>query len=289
MISKPPETQMIREGVNTNNKFNMPTYDFSKITDFISNIITPYGYVTETQKSTITIGWVILLGTIWTFSTMTFLPTPVAVWDEISRMIEQESLIAEVITSLKLCFVSMIFGTLLSMLITYINPIALLNPISEGYTKLRYLSISGLSFFFTLLASSDSLKIYLLMFSLSVFFVTSFNEAIAMPECDYIHARTLGLSKWQTLWENVIVGKRDKLIKIMAQTFAILWIMLPSVELLVRSSGGIGVLLTVEAKYFKLAGIVGIIIIIVGIGIIIDFLFGILRVWVSPYAKYENK
>jgi ABC-type nitrate/sulfonate/bicarbonate transport system permease component len=110
-----------------------------------------------------------------------------------------------------------------------------------------------------------------------------------MKEYDYIKNRTLGLSRWETLWHEVILGKRDILIENMAQTFAILWMMLPSVELLVRSSGGIGVLLTMEAKYFHMNGVIGIILIIVGIGLIIDYLFGLLKVLIAPYVKYESK
>lgn len=268
-------------------KFKLPTYDGLKKLFF--NLFVPYGHTTKTQDYAILAFWIVAISVMWTFNTIALIPTPGQVWNEFTRMVSDDGLIAELWESLKLCFISMFFGVIVSTIITYLSSIKIFAPVSQASTKLRYLSISGLSFFFTLLVSSAHLKTYLLVFCMSVFFITSFIEAIATKEDEYMLARTLGLNKWQTFYHNTIRGKLDKLIEITAQTFAILWLMLPSVELLVRSNGGIGVLLTVESKYTRLDGIVAIIILIVVIGVAIDALFGLLKLIITPHTKYENK
>ncbi len=269
--------------------FKMPTFSTARLRKIIGNIITPYAHVTQFQQNVVIWGWVVVFILGWYFNTIPFIPSMTSVFEEIAELTKNSDLIGEFMTSLGLCLTSLVSGTILSAIITYTFPIALLKPLAQATTKLRYLSISGLTFFFTLLSTADNLKTYLLVFSMTVFFVTSFIPLIIIDRGDYLKNRVLGISKWRTLWEEVIVGRRDKLIETMAQTFAILWMMLPSVELLVRSSGGIGVLLSVEARYLHLNGVVGIALLVVTIGIALDAAFGVLKLWIAPYTKYEAK
>ena len=255
---------------------------------FINDFFTPFSHINKKKENMIVIGWVTILMVMWFTLKFPFFPTPYATWNEFIRMVKEESLLAELWSSLKLCIISMIVGTLISALLTYISPIRLLNPISKFCTKIRYLSPMALAFFFTILSPGGALQVNIMVFSISVFFITSFMSAIKLTEEEYKNSRTLGLNKWETLLENVIYGKLDILIETMAQTFAIAYIMLPSVELMVRANGGIATLLATEAKYFKLDGVIAIMTILILIGIGFDYMLQLLKIVVCPYKKFEN-
>jgi NitT/TauT family transport system permease protein len=192
----------------------------------------------------------------------------------------------ELLTSFKLCLQAIALTTLISLAIVYATVLPVFQPIAEAASKGRFLGLVGLSFIFTLLASSGhSLKLMMLVFGMSVFFITSMLSVIkAIPKSDFDYARTLGMSEWQIVWEVVILGRVSVAIDMLQQNFAIGWVMLTTVEGISRGEGGVGKLLLDSNKHFALADIFAIQLSILILGLLIDYVIGLINRIACPYA-----
>jgi NitT/TauT family transport system permease protein len=149
----------------------------------------------------------------------------------------------------------------------------------------------GLTFFFTL-ATNDghSLKLAILVFGMTVYFLTSMADVVAsIPKEKFDYARTLRMGEWRVVWEVVIRGTRDQAIETMRQNAAIGWMMLTMVEALVRSEGGIGTMLLNENKHFKLDAVFALQLVILAVGLGLDAGIGWLKKAVAPYASLKTE
>src|SRR5215469_18172385 len=128
---------------------------------------------------------------IWLFLPTVFLPKPQEVFQALREM-WMEGLGGELITSFYLNLQAIALSTILSLLLAYLTVIPFFRPIVTLLSKLRFLSMVGLTFFFTLMATTGhELKLYLLVFSVSVFFVTGMAEVVAsIPKESFDLART---------------------------------------------------------------------------------------------------
>jgi NitT/TauT family transport system permease protein len=144
----------------------------------------------------------------------------------------------------------------------------------------------GLSFFFTLASKNGhELKLYLLVFSVSVFFITSMADVLnAIPKVQFDLARTLRMGEWRVVWEVIILGQADKVFDVLRQNAAVGWMMLTMVEGMSRSEGGIGALLLNQNKHFHLSAVMAIQMTILVLGLIQDYIIGFLKELFCPYA-----
>jgi NitT/TauT family transport system permease protein len=226
---------------------------------------------------------------LWTFSRSELLPSPMEIIGAGSRMISEDNLIQELITSTGLSLVAMFMATILSLLISYSTVLPFFRPFAFLVSKGRFLTLVGLSFVFTLLTSSGhQLKVSLLVFGITVFFVTSMVEIIrAIPKYEFAHARTLRMSEWQVVWEVIVLGRFDQVFEVIRQNFAISWMMLTMVEGISRAEGGIGTLLLNQNKHFHLDAVFAIQIVILLMGIVLDYSIGLLKKLFCPYADLQ--
>jgi len=237
-----------------------------------------------------TVRWMVgfqllLLFFIWVFSPTVFLPKPKEVFQALGEM-WQEGLGGELITSFILNLEAIAFATLLSLGMAYLTVIPFFRPIVTLLSKLRFLSMVGLTFFFTLMASTGhALKLYLLVFSVSVFFVTGMAEVVSgIPKEKYDLARTLRMSEWRVVYEVVIIGQADKAFEVLRQNAAMGWMMLTMVEGISRSEGGVGAMLLNQNKHFHLSAVFAIQLTILVLGLAQDYGIGLLREVFCPYA-----
>ena len=118
------------------------------------------------------------------------------------------------------------------------------------------------------------------------FFTTSFlSMLVRIPRQEFELCQTLGFSRWESLYEVVVLGKADQVVEIVRQNFAIAWMMITMVEGLSMSEGGIGALLIKYNKYNDLASVIALQGVIFGIGLCCDYLLGALRHWLFPYTR----
>lgn len=239
---------------------------------------TPNRVVSKTTVRTIVFIEVGLFLLLWAFSPFALLPTMKEVW---AAFCEQwgQGLPGELITSFLANLQAIAIGVVVSLGFAYLTVLEGVRPIVSFFSKFRFLSMMGLSFFFTVATSNaHQLKISLLVFSISVFFLTGMVDVIeSIPKEQYDLARTLRMGPWRTVWEVVVRGQLDKAFDVLRQNAAIGWMMLTMIESMVRSEGGIGAMLSTANKHFYLSAVFAIQIVI--------FLMGIGQDWGIAGAK----
>ena len=228
----------------------------------------------------------VMLFMIWIFSPTVFLPKPKEVFHALGEM-WMEGLGSELITSFYLNLQAIALSTVFSLLLAYLTVIPFFRPIVTLLSKLRFLSMVGLTFFFTLMATTGhELKLFLLVFSVSVFFVTGMAEVVAsIPKEKFDLARTLRMGEWRVVYEVVVLGQADKGFEMLRQNAAMGWMMLTMVEGISRSEGGVGAMLLNQNKHFHLAEVFAIQGLILIVGMVQDYCIGVTKRLACPYAE----
>jgi NitT/TauT family transport system permease protein len=250
-------------------------------------IFKPYG---KTDKSTIgimVVFQVIIVLLLWIFSGSPLFPTPMEILKSLQKLIAEDNLIQELWTSMALSIKSMLIAIVISLLISYATVIPFFRPLAFMVSKFRFLTLVGLSFVFTMMThSGHSLKVSLMVFGITVFFVTNMVAEIeSVTKNELNHARTLRMPEWQVVWEVIILGRMDTVFELIRQNFAISWMMLTMVEGISRTEGGIGTMLLNQNKHFHLDAVFAIQIVILIVGIIMDYGIGALKNLFCPYAS----
>jgi NitT/TauT family transport system permease protein len=227
---------------------------------------------------------------LWTFSSSPLVPSVSETWTAFTEQWNQ-GLPGELITSVISNLEAIAIASLISLGLAYLTVLEGFRPIVSLLSKLRFLSMIGLSFFFTVATNSQhQLKLSLLVFSISVFFVTSTADVIAsVPKEQYDLARTLKMGPWRTVYEVVLLGQIDKAFDALRQNAAIGWMMLTMVESMVRSEGGIGAMLTNANRHFYLSAVFAIQITILLVGLLQDYLIGVMKNILCPYSKMGSE
>lgn len=187
----------------------------------------------------------------WTLGDAFSIPGPFAVLRAIGRLITQEGLLYELGVSLKVNLAAIALSTGISLSLAWLTVLPVARPLVEFCSKARFFSLTGFISMFTLaFGGGMGLKIALLTFGMSVFFITSMSAVVAsIPKAEWDQSRTLRMADWRSVWENVILGKADEAFEVLRQNAGMGWAMLTMVEGLVRSDGGIGGILLNSAKY----------------------------------------
>ncbi len=227
----------------------------------------------------------------WWSSPLKVLPTPPEVFSALRTLWLEQGLGQELIASFRLNVVALALSTLLSVGLAYLTVVGVTRPLVIALTKGRFLSLTGLTFVFMLtVGGGRPLKTALLVFGMTVFYLTSMAAEIAhIPKDRFDHARTLRFSEWKVVWEVVVLGTADKALEQLRQNAAIGWMMLTMVEGISRSEGGIGAMLLNQNKHFHLAEVFAIQLLILAVGLLQDYLLGAARSTLLPYADLEKE
>lgn len=227
---------------------------------------------------------------VWVMSPFAFLPKPGDILIAFQDLWSQ-GLAMELITSFTLNLQAIVVSTMLSLVLVWMSTMPFFKPVVQIIGKLRFLSMVGLTFFFTLMThSGHGLKLSMLVFSVTVFFVTGMADVLSsIPREQYDLARVLRLGPWRTLYEVVILGQTDKAFDVLRQNAAIGWMMLSFTEGMSRSEGGIGAMLMTQNKYFHLSEIAAIQLTILALGLGQDYSFGFFKGLVCPYSSLSTE
>ena len=223
---------------------------------------------------------------VWINSPFKVLPQPGEVLSSLRDLWMTRGLGQDLATSFGLNVQALAWASLISLLLAYLTVIPVFRPIVAAISKGRFLSLAGFTFIFTLITGGGRpLKLSLLVFAVTVFYITSMASVIAaIPRGEFDHARTLRMSEWRVVWEVVILGTADKAFEVLRQNAAIGWMMLTMVEGIVRNEGGVGHMLLNTNKYVNLPAVFAIQIVILLVGLFQDAIIGIVRRIVCPYA-----
>lgn len=224
---------------------------------------------------------------IWINSPFAALPRPVEVLGAFRRLWFDEGLGRELITSFWMNLEALFWTLLISLALSYLTVLPAIRPVAVAVSKGRFLGLIGLTFVFTLMVGGGRpLKLSLLVFGMTVFFVTSMAAVVAeIPKEKFDHARTLRMSEWRVVWEVVVLGTFDQAIEVLRQNAAIGWMMLTMVEGISRSEGGVGAMLLNQNKHFKLPEVFAIQFLILFVGLIQDYAIGWLKQVICPHAS----
>lgn len=234
----------------------------------------------------IIIFWVIGALFVWSTSSIKAIPRPGEVFSALGNLWNNLGLGQELIKSISLNVQALCYSAAISLLLAYITVIPFFRPLIVAISKGRFLSMVGFSFVFTLMIGGGApLKLGMLVFGMTVFFLTSMAAVVAeIPKADFDHARTLRMPEWKVVWEVVMRGTFDQAFEVMRQNAAIGWMMLTMVEGIVRSDGGVGALLLNEQKHMQMDSVFAIQIVILLVGLSQDYLIGVMRRIFCPYS-----
>jgi NitT/TauT family transport system permease protein len=223
---------------------------------------------------------------IWINSPFKVLPQPMEVLRAFEGLWMTQGLARELGTSFSLNLQALALSTLLSLALSYLTVLPFFRPVALAVSKGRFLGLIGLTFVFTLMVGGGRpLKLSLLVFGMTVFFITSMASVVLeIPRERFDHARTLRMGEWQVVWEVVVLGTADRAIEVLRQNAAIGWMMLTMVEGISRSEGGIGAMLLNQNKHFHIAEVFAIQITILLVGLFQDYLIGGFQRLLCPYA-----
>jgi NitT/TauT family transport system permease protein len=250
----------------------------------------PFEEIASSQQMLIIGVWIILMICYWIFSslgTKHLFPTPGQVWDGIQSLY-REGLVVHIVSSLSLCLKAALISLLISLVIVYLSPLPVLKPIAVFLSRLRYLPLTGITFYLSILVSgARTMQVWVLVVFMSLYFITSLLAVLKdIPEDEIDHARSLKCTRWEILWEVVIKGKLDYVLDVLRQNLAIIWMMLVTVESILVAAGGLGVLIKNSDKFANHGRIVALQIIILLIGLLLDWVLQVLRKGLFRYSTY---
>ena len=244
--------------------------------------------LTATSKKTflmLMVGTVAVLSMAWVFSPSPLLPNPSEVW---SCFQDQwaSGLGTQLIISYTLNLQAILWSVVISLGLSYISVVPIFKPFVMMSTYLRFLSMAGLSVAFAVvIANPHTVKVAMLTFSISVWFITSMLDVIKdIPQEQYDLARTLRMGEWRVVWEVVVLGQIDRVFDVLRQVAAMGWMMLTMVESIVFAEGGVGTVLQTMQKHARFGDIMAIQICILLLGAGQDYAIGVAKNVLCPYA-----
>lgn len=255
-------------------------------------LLTPNASLSASQNTILVVAQMLFVFLLWNIFNSTLFPRPTEIAKALADLILHKGVFRDFFKSIGLCCKAMFYAALVSLVLCYLSVMPLFTPMATLGTKLRFLPTVGLTFLFLKLSGGivDTQKVYLLVFGISVFFMTSILSVIGTTtEEELNYARTLRFNEWRVVWEVIILGKFDKVLEAIRQNFAMAWMMIAMVENLCKSDGGIGVIISDQNKYFKFDYVWAIQLLILLTGIGMDYALRKVREFLLPYSMLTTK
>jgi ABC-type nitrate/sulfonate/bicarbonate transport system permease component len=256
----------------------------------VKSLFRPFEEISRSNRLLIILVWIVLVLGWWVWSssgTKHLFPTPVQVWNGMQSLY-REGLVVHIASSLGLCLQAVLISLAISLTIVYLSPLPALKPAALFLSRMRYLPLTGITFYMAILVNdARAMQVWVLVVFMSLYFITSLLAVLKdIPEEEIDHARSLKCSRWEILWEVVIKGRMDYVIDVLRQNLAIVWMMLVTVESILVAAGGLGVLIKNSDKFANHGRIVALQIIILLIGLGIDWLLQSVRKGLFRYSTY---
>lgn len=245
----------------------------------INNLFTPFAKVDKTTYTAMIAIQIAVALILLQLFPVTAIPTPTEIFTALINLVTSPELFDNLITSMWLVIEGMIIAIITTMIIVYASRLIFFKPISVLISKFRYLTLTGITFLFTMHSdNTHSLKMKLLLFGIIPFFVTSFMSVVdSIPQYQIDKAFINRKTPWEALYEVVIVGRLDQLLEVVRQNFAISWMMITSVEAYTLNEGGLGTMMIKSNRTYNMPVIFALLIIVLCIGLFTDFALSKIR------------
>ncbi len=258
----------------------------------IKYLFTPNAQIPDSSFRKLMLATIVVLLLIWQFFESTYLPGPIKVTNAISDLFLKNNFLNNLLTSFFLSISALIFSVLISFFISYCSIMPIGKPFAVLMTKFRFSAFSGFVFIFCLIFPSGFIfKVYSLAFAVIPWIITgAISEFDDIDKKQYIHLRTLGIPEWKIARELIIYGKAAKMAEIVRQNYAMIWMMIATVEAVYISEGGIGALLEMLRKYLSnLPQMLGIQLTVFVLAIFMDNIFKSVNHSMFPWAFKNNE
>jgi ABC-type nitrate/sulfonate/bicarbonate transport system permease component len=255
----------------------------------MKELFKPFESITANKNRIVVAGWVLLLVVTWFVSSMGerhLFPSPQQVLTGFVELYN-EGLVVHIASSLWLCLIAIIIAVIISLILTYLSTIPIIHPIAKALSRLRYLPLTGITFYLAILISdARTMQVWVLVVFMSTYLTTSLLSMVsAIAQEEFDHARSLQCNRWEVLWEVVVKGRLDHVIEVIRQNLAIVWMMLVTVESILVAAGGLGFLIKNSDKFMNHGRIIALQIVILIVGLTIDFLLNYFRKIFFRYSK----
>lgn len=255
----------------------------------MKEILKPFEKIGKNSQLLIITSWVVAVLAFWFISSMGerhLFPSPEQVLRGFTELYN-EGLVVHIGSSLWLCLKAILIAITISLILTYLSTIPVITPIANALSKLRYLPLTGITFYLAILISdARTMQVWVLVVFMSTYLTTSLLSMVsAIAQEEFDHARSLQCNRWEVLWEVVVKGRIDHVIEVIRQNLAIVWMMLVTVESILVAAGGLGFLIKNSDKFMNHGRIIALQIVILVVGLSIDFILNYLRKTFFRYSK----
>jgi len=255
-----------------------------------SNLFTPFRKISPTTSYIlIAIQAIIVIVCLQLFSNE-LMPKPSEIIMALWTMLQTRDFYDDLFVSLWQTLKAMSIAIAIALPISYLVTIPFFKGVAIFITKLRFLTIAGLSFVFLVILKDASLyKLSLLLFGIVPFFITSLvaeYNTIKSEELDL--CKTLKMNPWQSLYELIIFGKLNTSILVIGINFAICWSMIVYVESQTMGLGGLGTIIFKSQKHLRLEEVFAVLTVIFCIGNSSDWSMAGFRKWAFPFTSIQN-
>lgn len=249
-------------------------------------IFTPNETVSSQTRSLILAAWVLSPVIAWAVFRSAIFPSPLDVLGAVPDLWFQDGLGQELLTSTILALEALALSTLIGLPVAYLSLTPAFKPMAEWISGLRFLSPAV--FFLPLLfvlSSGHAVKVWMLTIGETFFLVEAMLGVVDGVTLDALDdARTLKMSEWLVLWYVVVRGTLDQAIGAIQENAAMGFSMLIFVEGIVRSEGGVGVLILNSEKHFNLSSMYAIATALTLVGLGLDYVLSVLRITICPWT-----
>lgn len=263
-----------------------------KINNLLINTFYPFGQLNNSYKAVLLSAQLIILIILMQFSHGALIPAPLDIVKTFLGFINSSAFYDDFFATFMFVMKGMGYAMFITMVLTYLRPILFFTPFVDFITKCRYLTFSTVLIMFTMFVQGGNLsdlKMLLLLFGTVPFFVNSFVEETAIgkgvPEYHLNKAYVNKLTKWEALWQIIIIGKLDRLFLVVKQNFAIAWAIVTTVEANAMNEGGIGTMISKSNKHMLIGELIAIALLVLLLGILFDYLYGLLRWSLFTYTR----
>lgn len=230
-------------------------------------------------------GWYAVWGLVWVILRPAIFPSPIEVVGAFPALWWQDGLGQELVTSLGVATEALVFSAAISLPLAYLCRVPAIRPLAKGLAQFRFLSPAV--FFLLLLfiaPNGHAVKVMMLTMGETFFLVTSMIDVVdAIPNERFDDCRTLRMSEWKATWYTVVRGTMTDAIQAIRANNAMGWASLMMVEGIVRSEGGVGVLLLNNEKHMNFDSVWAIATAILLMGLAMDFGLDYLQTVLCPY------
>lgn len=253
-------------------------------------IFRPFEKVDKSTEYMIILFWLVVLMSFWAsmgFGDTHVFPTIPQVAKGFVDLYN-EGLIIHIGSSLWLCSQAVFISIIISLAFAYLSTTPAIKPLASFISKFRFLPLTGISFYITMIINdARSIQIWILVIFMTTFLITSLLAVLKdIPDEDYDHARSLGYGRWEMLLEVIIKGRFDYVIEVIRQNLAIVWMMLVVVESIMVAAGGLGFLIKNSDKFMDHGRIIALQIIILLLGLSLDWALTFTRKASFRFSKF---